>query len=127
MNECFDLLGMSLLILTKDANFGCEQIKMNDKTTYLTHHGNLQHASMSFRPKNAPVAFQQKMRITLLLMKWQHASAHIDDVIVLPKAPKQGFEHIDEVLLLLKNTKINHNLHICFFVEPTSDMGRRSC
>lgn len=69
---------------------------------------------MPFGLKNVLATFQRAVDITLSKVKYQ-ALVYLDDVIIYSKTVTVHFEHVREVLTLLRNAGVTLKLSKCSF------------
>lgn len=79
---------------------------------------------MSFELKDVPETFQRALNILSAMMKRQHATFYVNNIIVFSRTPEERLKHADEVLLLLKNADVTIELqNASFQVKPSISLS----
>ena len=76
---------------------------------------------MPFGLKNAPATFQRAVDIILSRGKLHHALVYLDDVIIYSHDVREPFNHVHDVLYLLKDAGISLKLTKCRAFEFSVD------
>ena len=104
-------------VLSKlDLNKGFYQVSLSrgsqDKTAFCTPWGKYAFTRMPFGLKNAPAAFQRCMQNTLAHLS-MYSSAYIDDILIYSKNWEDHLDHIEAVLLALREAGLTANPDKC--------------
>ena len=99
-----------------DLNKGFYQVPLSrgsqDKTAFCTPWGKYAFTRMPFGLKNAPAAFQRCMQNTLAHLS-VYSSAYIDDILIYSKNWEDHLDHIEAVLLALREAGLTANPDKC--------------
>jgi len=128
MDECIDSLGEAKVFSTLDCNAGYWQVLIADgdreKTAFVCHKGAYHYKRMPFVLTNAPATFQRALDIILSGVKWQSCLVYLDDVIVYSKTQEVHFQHLDDILGLLRAAGVTLKLPKCRFSRtPVEYLG----
>ena len=86
--------------------------RSQDKTAFCTPWGKYAFTRMPFGLKNAPAAFQRCMQNTLAHVS-VYSSAYIDDILIYSKNWEDHLDHIEAVLLALREAGLTANPDKC--------------
>ena len=112
LNQVSDAVWLSKL----DLNKGFYQVPLSrgsqDKTAFCTPWGKYAFTRMPFGLKNALAAFQRCMQNTLAHLS-EYSSAYIDDILIYSKNWEDHLDHIEAVLLALREAGLTANPDKC--------------
>lgn len=121
MDECFDFLGEAATFSTVDCNSGYWEVEIpeedRDKTELFSHHKLFRFTCMPFGLKNSPATFQRIVDIILSRVKLQFAMVYLDDEIIYSNTVVEHFDHVREVLSLLRTAGVTLRLMKCTFFD----------
>lgn len=130
MDKCIDSLEHVQIFLALEQNSGYLQIELDtfirEKTAFISHHGLYQFIRMQFCLKNAPATLQCVMDIILSLVKGPFSLVHLDDTVILLRAPREPTKHILLVLSFLKEGGVTSKLEPCVFFTSNIDYLRHT-
>ena len=112
-----DVIIFSSINLIK--SFFQQEIKSKDwwKITLITSHRDQKWFTMFImRLTNISDFFQHRMKQLLDSYLWQFVLIYIDDVIIYSQSLNQHIQHLDQILILLKNNDVILALFKCHFV-----------
>jgi hypothetical protein len=85
------------------------------KTAFITHQGHFEYIVMPFGLTNAPTAFQSLMNQLLQPFLRKFALVFFDDILIYNKIEAEHFDHVKQVLHVLRKTKLFVKLSKCVF------------
>ena len=121
IDELIDLVGRSKpkIFTSLDLMRGYHQVKMDDdskhKTAFVCHLGLFQFRRMPFGLTNAPVTFQHLMSQLFSGKEWEFVSVYLDDVLIASQSMTEHMEHVQKVLLRLKEAGLQLKPSKCMF------------
>ena len=76
---------------------------------------------MPFGLCNAPATFQRTLYILLAGLRWNSCLVYLDDIIVFSRSIEDHFQHLGEILAILKEAGLSLKLKKCNFFTKTVD------
>lgn len=113
---------------TLDLASGYYQIPLTEQskklTAFITPDGLYEFNRMPFGLSNAPATFQRTINQILGNARFQRAFAYMDDIVIPSKDINEGFETLQEILKMFKNSGLTLNLDKCnFFMTSIEYLG----
>ena len=106
VDDILDTLAGSQWFSTLDLICGYWQVEIKEedqeKTAFCTPDGLFEFEVMPFGLCNAPATFQRLMELVLAGLQWTTCLVYLDDVIVTGKTFEEHLDHLDGVLLRIR-------------------------
>ena len=124
VDEALDTIGQAQpkFFTTLDLRSGHWQIAMDrrskEMTAFVSSAGLYHFKKMPFGLKTAPSTFQQLMSDLFRTMNWKNVLIYLDDIILFSSSFKQHLQHIEEVLVKLKQADLRLKPQKCHFAKP---------
>jgi hypothetical protein len=113
INEYLQELGGSVIFSQIDMNMGYYQIPIREfdvyKTAFSLDMNHYEFTRMPFGLSNAPRTFQ--MAMNNMFNNIPYIKIYLDDLLIHSKSEKEHYEHLKEVLTILKNNNISINFN----------------
>lgn len=107
--------------ITLDLASGYYQIPMAEEsrhlTAFVTPDGHYEFKRMPFGLANAPAIFQKMINKVLGSRRFTSALAYMDDLLIPSESVDEGFEHLEDVLKLLRDAGLTLKLAKCRFFD----------
>jgi hypothetical protein len=120
IDEIFDRLTNPQFMSSFDLRNGYWQIAMKEediyKTAFRTRYGHFEFLVMPFGLTNAPATFQTLMNTILHPYLDKFVVVYIDDILVFSKTLEEHLEHLELVLLKLRENRLFAKLSKCEFL-----------
>lgn len=123
-DEIARLSGQTYFV-TLDLTSGYYQVPISEQsrplTSFVTPDGQYEFNRMPFGLANAPAVFQRMMNKVLGPVRYDGATAYIDDVLIYGKNVEECLTRLENVLQLLENANLTLNLEKCEFLKDKID------
>lgn len=104
-----------------DLAAGYHQVKMHSEsrkyTAFVTPFGQFQYKRMPFGLANAPAVFQRAINMLLGQIRFEFATAYIDDILTFSKTTSDAFSHLEQVLSLISKARMTLRREKCSFLK----------
>ena len=121
IDELNDMVGRNRpkIFTSLDLMRGYHQVRMDDKskhkTAFVCHMGLFQFQQMPFGLTNSPTTFQRLMSQLFSGKEWEFVSVYLDDMLIASQSMEEHVEHIQKVLLRLKESGLRLKPSKCTF------------
>jgi hypothetical protein len=128
LNGSLDELHGAIFIIELDLHYGYHKIIMRQedipKISFITHEGYYEFLVMSFGLINTPSTFQSLMNYILKHFLGKFVLVFFEDILIYNKYWYEHVQHVDMVLKLLEEKKLNVMPSKCAFgVEEVEYLG----
>lgn len=121
VEDLFSELANARFFTKLDLRAGYHQVKMKKgeefKTAFRTHQGLYEFKVMPFGLTNAPATFQALMNFLLKPLIRKYVLVFFDDILIYSSTLESHWEHLREVLKLMKDHKLLAKLSKCPFAK----------
>lgn len=109
--------------ITLDLASGYYQIPMGEGsrhlTAFVTPDGHYEFKRMPFGLANAPAIFQKMMNQILGSRRFKSALAYMDDLLIPSASIEEGFQRLEDVLIILQEAGLTLKLSKCSFFDTS--------
>lgn len=90
-----------------------------ENKAFTSDHERDRFVQMPLECRNAPRTFRRTRDVTLLAVKWQLASAYLNDIFIFSYSAAEPIHHIEPLLVLTRDEGVTLKLKECKFVRKT--------
>jgi hypothetical protein len=123
VDELLDELHDAWFFMKLELRSGYHQVRMHDadvtKTTFRTHHGQVEFLVMPFGLTNAPATFQALMHDVLHDFLCQFVLVFLDDILIYSDSWSSHLQHVHAMLQCLRDHQLSVKRSKCSFEQPT--------
>lgn len=125
ISDTLNRLNGHQLFTKMDLRAGYHQIRIHpddkDRTTFTTYNGLYRFNVMPQGLKNSPSNFQRIMYELLVNTRWEYCLVYIDDILIFSHSFHEHVEHLNSILSVLLQAKLQVNPNKCSFAQSSID------